>query len=185
VEIHCPARCSRDQNLLNSSGNLHYFVGTGIGGWFAETIHVGNALRFAFERLWDEPIAREVRKQYLHGPCVVKPFVASGKFRKAGYSPSHFWHPLPLFSNSHDNRIGIGDYDDLPHFNRLSPVFAPNRQVWPCSFGQNPSDELNQDLPGLMLRLRGKDEVYSAKVTWHGITALRSSGPPKSWAASS
>jgi hypothetical protein len=27
VEIHCPARCSCDQNLLNSSGNLHYFVG--------------------------------------------------------------------------------------------------------------------------------------------------------------
>jgi hypothetical protein len=74
VGIHCPARYSRDQNLLNSSGNLHYFVGTGIGGWFAETIHVGNALRFAFERLWDEPIAREVRKQYPHGPCVVKPF---------------------------------------------------------------------------------------------------------------
>jgi hypothetical protein len=38
VEIHCAARCSRDQNPLNSNGNLHYFVGTGIGGWFAGTM---------------------------------------------------------------------------------------------------------------------------------------------------
>ncbi len=38
MEIHCPARCSCDQDLLNSSGNVHYLVGAGIGGWFVGTI---------------------------------------------------------------------------------------------------------------------------------------------------
>lgn len=102
MEIHCAARCSRDQNPLNSNGNLHYFVGTGIGGWFAGTML---ETRIAFEPLLDDPFAKEVRK---------------GEAKSAS-------------------------------------------NVWSGSFGQHSSDQPNQDLPGLRLRLRGKDEVYSAK----------------------
>jgi len=50
VEIHCTARCSRDQNPVNSSGNRHYFVGTGIGRWFAgtmlETLFASHSIRY-------------------------------------------------------------------------------------------------------------------------------------------